>query len=1097
MENTYTLAVYIPGVTYKSKGPGFVDAIKLTATDHNNPEQKYDIYTEYKTKKSNNIVYRTTARPTANLTPDVSAFKVQNFTDTNRSAYGKFYDYLDEMSEDGTIGHTLTCFSDVDTAKQMQSHNQKTKDGLFIIVVNEADALIDLKFEFYTLSANAYDRTETTLENDYILIGEKTSQIRPSTYGDEASIDMISEDALTLYYDITEKDADIPPTVHLPISEDTNALKVLQEQEDGGKVNILTNGDDAFAEYTEKSTNKTDVFKEDAPIIIDVSTSKENSIISTDAQATLAMYVGQNTLESDGMGSHNNEWFTCPTKVNVGPRQTMTSHIKISFSLMDVALENTNILWGKQPTFAVKNYIYENDYKPISLGYTYSPISILEYMPSLTSIDVMSPVGKESEQPDIDLFKLSGWNTMPSSNQHATESTGKTRDYTANINNAGKYFSAILQNLPYTTYSIKSYMNNLGWSGRDKKNVQYCFIDRPQYVKDLVSVENGMTSSAYIDSLKDESTHYCNLSIQDNITIMSDTSKNKIHDNKTWSGNDENWSAQNVYPLVSLKNPFGDSYSEKTIRPVLFPYICWFGDGEDDPKPNFYSESAVVNPIAYTIDKTVYQHIFTEKDTEALPCILGKNPIFIVGKSTLDLDNITTDCHSPVLNFTNTWGMRHIYEKFTFDDPSNPTKQIIDPYTSHKCPAHKAFTANHYQDIVNWAREQTLQDGRQTKVGEKFVGEYPFKTGNRYYEQKIVLSPMIGIDYNKSKMTFSNTGDYEIIPAYYYGDATTENGVSTDIKGQKTNVELVFKDCITEQYITKPSANKIAPITSSFSNRTMAPVAVDNNEDGQVDQQGTQKDILTLYNNTKLNNIQTGYIHFYNVELEPGLYVFKFQPYVDASSGIEFLNLNNSNALSCELYYTYNEDENPPKLTLYGNFIVIYVKNTYNGDLGFLLKSKQENETIRVSNFGLFKVQMEDPTNVNQVLLKWWYDTASMFNDFKNASKPILISDAYPEGTDAYKFVHTLYDNIIFPSAICAYDNFTLFAKTDGTQVDGYTKHYKSLYFPENPIYNIVGKYNISDMTITHIDFDKRYVDDAFTMEDAICYNQISRQYHG
>jgi hypothetical protein len=42
---------------------------------------------------------------------------------------------------------------------------------------------------------------------------------------------------------------------------------------------------------------------------------------------------------------------------------------------------------------------------------------------------------------------------------------------------------------------------------------------------------------------------------------------------------------------------------------------------------------------------------------------------------------------------------------------------------------------------------------------------------------------MIGIDYNKSKMTFSNTGDYEIIPAYYYGDAVTENGVSTDIKG--------------------------------------------------------------------------------------------------------------------------------------------------------------------------------------------------------------------------------------------------------------------------------------------------------------------------
>lgn len=175
MENTYTLAVYIPGVTYKSKGPGFVDAIKLTATDHNNPKQEYKIYTEYGNASFSNIVYRTTKRQTTYSTTDTSAFKVQNVPDVERSAYGKFYDYLDEMAEDGTIGHTLTCFSNVSTAKQMQSHNQQTKDGLFIIVVNEADALIDLKFEFYTLSANKYNTDSTDLENDYILIGEKTS----------------------------------------------------------------------------------------------------------------------------------------------------------------------------------------------------------------------------------------------------------------------------------------------------------------------------------------------------------------------------------------------------------------------------------------------------------------------------------------------------------------------------------------------------------------------------------------------------------------------------------------------------------------------------------------------------------------------------------------------------------------------------------------------------------------------------------------------------------------------------------------------------------------------------------------------------------
>jgi hypothetical protein len=68
---------------------------------------------------------------------------------------------------------------------------------------------------------------------------------------------------------------------------------------------------------------------------------------------------------------------------------------------------------------------------------------------------------------------------------------------------------------------------------------------------------------------------------------------------------------------------------------------------------------------------------------------------------------------------------------------------------------------------------------------------------------------------------------------------------------------------------------------------------------------------------------------------------------------------------------------------------------------------------------------------------------------------------------DSDPFYKLLYDNIIFPSAVCAYENFTLFPMVDGGVKSGFTKSYKAAYFPPNPIYNIIGLYNIQNTSIT------------------------------
>jgi hypothetical protein len=47
---------------------------------------------------------------------------------------------------------------------------------------------------------------------------------------------------------------------------------------------------------------------------------------------------------------------------------------------------------------------------------------------------------------------------------------------------------------------------------------------------------------------------------------------------------------------------------------------------------------------------------------------------------------------------------------------------------------------------------------------------------------------MLAVDMDESITTFSNKGDYKVIPAYYYGNINEPKSVLTDYKHQAINV---------------------------------------------------------------------------------------------------------------------------------------------------------------------------------------------------------------------------------------------------------------------------------------------------------------------
>jgi hypothetical protein len=67
--------------------------------------------------------------------------------------------------------------------------------------------------------------------------------------------------------------------------------------------------------------------------------------------------------------------------------------------------------------------------------------------------------------------------------------------------------------------------------------------------------------------------------------------------------------------------------------------------------------------------------------------------------------------------------------------------------------------------MIGWAKEWCSENELITSIADAGTS-----SAFDAYKQKLIISPMLAIDMDKSNTVITNKGDYKVIPAYYYGD---------------------------------------------------------------------------------------------------------------------------------------------------------------------------------------------------------------------------------------------------------------------------------------------------------------------------------------
>jgi hypothetical protein len=103
----------------------------------------------------------------------------------------------------------------------------------------------------------------------------------------------------------------------------------------------------------------------------------------------------------------------------------------------------------------------------------FSPISILEFVPELKNIDITE---------ENIAFEWEGFT-------HGINVT--TQNLAGNASALGRVFSNALYTMPYTEYSIMSYINNFGKRWRTDEGP--VFIYRPDYMKNDINMDSMLS----------------------------------------------------------------------------------------------------------------------------------------------------------------------------------------------------------------------------------------------------------------------------------------------------------------------------------------------------------------------------------------------------------------------------------------------------------------------------------------------------------------------------------------------------------------------------------------------------------------------------
>lgn len=444
---------------------------------------------------------------------------------------------------------------------------------------------------------------------------------------------------------------------------------------------------------------------------------------------------------------------------------------------------------------------------------------------------------------------------------------------------------------------------------------------------------------------------------------------------------------------------------------------------------NFDWKQAAGNSVVEIQSAWIIHPVFAE-DVEDIPNIFGKDPLTIQeGKISVPVQLVSVT--QPYMIFS-------AYQGAVYSDPHGG--------------------ADYLSSANGWTEDVGKQDnvkgmcdsGKDSVLTSKdsYDPEYDYRIFG-YFTNRLI------VNLSKSKYAFANKGDYDIIPAYFYGRPPEDDPQNySQLKNYNKNTVNVLGDPVPGATIAFSSG--ASPSTKSTFGDCASQYILDAYEaSGKMYIDNQVKYRLTI-----------------SSTLKEGIYVCKFHTSrLNSVRPSVWIKGGKTDTIFNDLQRDFFVFAVPKGVTA-SAYDITFFSTDLNG--------------LTMSTVEVFKVDMTNTKNLNQIMLKWWYDYYFCGYALNGRTTPLFYFPDTPATNTDSQYIKILCDNIIFPSAVCAYDDFTIFETSKNME-----RKYYYAYFPSDIIYEIVGWYPSSDTNIVNVTNHPSNIETS----DIICYNKPCKQY--
>lgn len=983
------LFMYIPGFKYKSLGPGFIDKIKIKATEEYSGKQ-LTCYTQYiknngvTINNSNNEIFRT-VNPATQFqetdeigSPQYCSKEVRGTNSCWRAPYGKFYDFITEHNEStgGSFTHVLTYCPDYKNTTKSTHFNLTNRDGLFVVELNDPNAAVVLDIEFYTLSFDHYENSKNTktvngasvwtddpgeINNElYIKIGQMSQIFKPYLL-EEGKEEIKNMEPRQMYYDITyagNEDGTVDKhnaLLYLPLQTETDS-NTMPSLVKNGKICELEK-DSIFHDFKTTNNDITNLEKINSQLTVQKVTMEDVETTPID-EGGLSVLTGPDLC-----------WWGI-NKVRVD-KHTKKSKNKIkfkNFTTWDLDTSNMNTFWVGHPIISLQNAAALND--------EFVPLSLIWVFPTPNGHSFGANFA----------FTEDGTKAY---NKEFTDPTGFFRTH----NEFTSYEYDNNFGLTDPVHYKQNINNNNEWERNDDKvnewKSKWAYVYRKQYYNKT----GGHTYNA--GSLCKE--NYYSLISLSGFTLSS--------------------SFDGIKEISSSQSRNQDAYYQDVITEIDVNY------------KNNASAGLTVQP-QYTFFS------YPSISTKLLPNIIGSGEISTDAK-TMPLD----------LNIDS---LQTVTVKITGH------QKELEPFGN--------LADNGVQQLALSAILDGTPKGALDKLVNGGLGSQApvYGYGSPAWDSVYVaINTKLIIDLDKSIYKFPNKSEYSVIPMYY-----TEK---QNYKGNKSNVEEIAR-WTKEEIKQQASEGNVTGDTRTSSFFEINPSK--QKETSEYIKLTSKQPELTFGfksgSDPRLKSVSPGF-YVIHANISPKCYDKDSKTFHEQ---IPFwINLNKNWYLSSS-----------------GMFVFYWNGGAFPTEFKLNLTGEKEwtNQNIDeyyLRSVGLYKIATTDTKNINQVIMSQ-IEKVVRQKAISDKSTIVAINPEYDQ--DVFNIV---YNNIIFPSAFCVFENFTLFSNTEENKGK---KEYQFVYLPEDPKFHVEAVYSVDSVNITELISVKtgKLMDSA---EELPCYNKPCR----